>query len=429
MPQGQPIEALYLHIPFCVQRCLYCGFYSRATRRDSGMIQEYVEALTRLVDRVAQSGMLAGVRTAYIGGGTPTLAGAALVRLADAVSRACPALEEFSVEANPDSLTCELAHALRDAGVTRVSLGVQSLDDAELRSLGRVHSARHAIEAAGFAVQAGLDLSCDLMCGIPGQTLPSWESSLSGVLACGAGHVSCYPLSIEEGTPFDERVLAGTMGLPDADLQADMMLRACDLLQAGGLERYEVASYARPGHACRHNVAYWTGKQYLGLGCAASSMLSAELFLSLRSGLPLAVCSDVGEGSPGAAELGRPLAQMEGTSAFSRVRFTMPADVEGFMEAHRKSQPLPVDAETLTSRQAASEDLMLAMRMTRALSPADLGAFVARGIPEAALRRALDEAARRRLVRRGPDGSVAPTQQGWLLGNELFGLMWDTSCD
>ncbi len=421
MAQGRHIEALYLHVPFCVHRCLYCGFYSQATRRDSDVIARYIQAMARLIDQVARSGLLAGVKTAYIGGGTPTLAGPALVRLARSVSRACPALQEFSVEANPDSLTCDLAGSLHDAGVTRVSLGVQSLNDAELRGLGRVHDARQATDAAQLVVRAGLDLSCDLMCGIPGQTMSSWERSLEGVLSCGACHVSCYPLSIEEGTPFDELVLAGSMGVPDADLQADMMLRARDLLQSGGLERYEVASYARPGHACRHNIAYWTGLEYLGLGCAASSMLGPDSLRALQACLPLTGSGETGESGAGLAG--------SAFSACARVRFTMPADVQAFLGACDAGAPMPVEAESLSARQAASEDLMLAMRMARPLSAADLESFVARGIPAPALQGALDKAAERGLVALLPDGSVMPTQQGWLLGNELFGLMWDTSCD
>ncbi len=430
MPQGPRIEALYLHVPFCVHRCLYCGFYSQATRRDSEQMTSYIDALCDALGRVSESGLLAGVTTAYIGGGTPTLAGAGLVRLARAVSAACPALEEFSVEANPDSLSAELVRLLREAGVTRVSLGVQSLDDAELAALGRVHDASQARHAAQSVVQAGMDLSCDLMCGIPGQTPESWACSLAGVVECGACHVSCYPLSIEEGTPFDDLVLAGTMSLPDADLQADMMLQAQDFLQSCGLERYEVASYARPGHACRHNIAYWTGREYLGLGAAASSMLSPAMATALSSCLDVTLSGEEGSGQPVClADFAQAPDAADPQVALSRIRLTFAPDASAFIDACATGAPLRATGERLSPREAAAEDLMLAMRMVAPLDPERLEALIARGIPRSRLDDALDTALERGLITRAPDGSIAPTQDGWLLGNELFGLMWDTACD
>ena len=430
MPQGRHIEALYLHVPFCAHRCLYCGFYSRATRRGSDQMALYIDALCDTLRKVADSGLLAKVSTAYIGGGTPTLAGQGLVRLARAVSDACPAIEEFSVEANPDSLAPELVRALPDAGVTRVSLGVQSLDDAELRALGRVHDADQARRAAQSVVRAGLDLSCDLMCGVPGQTPQSWQRSLAGVVACGACHASCYPLSIEEGTPFDDLVLAGTMDLPDADLQADMMLQARDTLRSCGLERYEVASYSKPGHACRHNISYWTGRQYLGLGAAASSMVSAETAAALASCLDVEVCEDEGGRAPVSLRdfaLGTGCADSQ--KSISRIRLAFAPDALAFIGACGSGAPLHATGERLDSREAAAEDLMLAMRMAAPLKACQLEELVARGIPRAALDRAVGTALSRGLIARGPDASIAPTQDGWLLGNELFGLMWDTACD
>lgn len=417
------IEALYLHVPFCVSRCAYCGFYSQATCAGDARIAEYVVCLRDLVVRLGSAGMLRHVKTAYIGGGTPTLAGEWLVGLAREVSRQCPELVEFTSEANPDSLSESLALGLRRAGITRVSLGVQSLSDAELRGLGRAHTSQQALVAARVVKAAGFDLSCDLMCGIPGQTPASWRESLSGVLAAGVDHVSCYPLSIEEGTPFDDAVLAGAMQLPDADLQADMMLEAACMLEEAGLQRYEVASYARPGHACRHNIAYWTGACYLGLGAAAASMLTPGLacevseVLGLRAG---------GDGAATAQKLADALAcQIDA----ARVRLSFPDDVEAFVRAMGAATGPCVFLETLTSREAAAEDLMLAMRMVRGANREVLESAVERGIPRNKLDAAVKLACKDELAALDAAGSLCPTQKGWLLGNELFGIMWDTAGD
>ena len=416
----QHIEALYLHVPFCVRRCAYCGFYSQAITRGAAGMGEYVEALTGLVRRAAGAGLLQGVKTAYIGGGTPTFVGESLLPLVRAVRANCPGLEEFTCEANPDSLSAKLAHGLRDEGATRISLGVQSLDDAELRALGRAHDSAQALAAARLVKSLGLDLSCDLMCGIPGQSLRTWETSLAGVVGAGADHVSCYPLSIEEGTPFDDAVLAGRMQLPDSDLQADMMLHAADFLAQQEFSRYEVASYARRGHACRHNIAYWTGKPYLGLGAAASSMLTPQLYAELTSCMSLhASDEETGECLVASSET------LERQPA--RVRLTFDGDWKSFAYTALSDESLSAHGETLTSRQAAAEDLMLAMRMVAPLTPGQLEALVERGIPRQTLCGAIDCALAEGLVFRDAGGGIAPTQRGWLLGNELFGLMWDTA--
>lgn len=417
------IEALYLHVPFCVSRCAYCGFYSQATCANDARIAEYVECLRALVARLGSAGMFRHVRTAYIGGGTPTLAGERLMGLAREVSQQCPELVEFTSEANPDSLSESLALGLRRAGITRVSLGVQSLSDAELHGLGRAHASQQALEAARFVKAAGLDLSCDLMCGIPGQTPASWRASLAGVLAAGAEHVSCYPLSIEEGTPFDDAVLAGAMQLPDADLQADMMLEAACMLEEAGLQRYEVASYARPGHACQHNIAYWTGACYLGLGAAAASMLTPGL--ACEVGEMLGLRAD-GNGASTAQKLADALAcQLDA----ARVRLSFPDDSEAFVRAMGAAMGPRVFLETLTSREAAAEDLMLAMRMVRGATREVLEGAVERGIPCDKLDAAVKLACKDGLAAFDAVGSLCPTQKGWLLGNELFGIMWDTAGD
>lgn len=410
------IEALYLHIPFCRSKCLYCDFDSRALCGGADGADPMGAYLSCLIERLrlfGGQGALDSVRTVYIGGGTPSLLGPRLVGLVRKVRRWCDPVE-FTCEANPESFSRELAGALALAGATRVSLGVQSLNDAELRRIGRIHDAGRALEAIACAKEAGLDVSADLMCGLPGQTLASWRESVAGVIASGPDHVSVYPLSVEEGTPLDGMVESGEILVPDGDCQADEMELARTLLAEAGFEPYEVASYARPGHACAHNIAYWTGIEYLGIGRSAASMMSAETFDALRR---------LFEGP----EAGGPEASP------ARIRVVQQDDAGSRF-----------DFETLSAREAAAEDLMLACRMTRGI-PAALLNRARSVIPAEELARACGFAVDRGLARwsgaRGgntpahevPSGTafgsdLVPTHTGWLEGNELYGLFWDLAC-
>jgi oxygen-independent coproporphyrinogen-3 oxidase len=278
---------------------------------------------------------------------------------------------------------------------------VQSLSDKELAALGRIHTAAQARDRLRVAVAAGLDVSADLMCALSGQTTQSWASTLAGVMDCGVGHVSVYPLQIEEGTPFGERYADDTPPWNDPDLQAAYMEQAQDMLEAGGFARYEVASYARPGKACAHNLSYWSGRTYLGLGTRASSMLSREAYERLRT---------VAHQLP---ELG---------GRVRRVRLTCTADACTVAKAGDVAS-LPFSLELLDEAQAAAEDLMLGMRMTTGVD---------RGLLEHA-RKVLGEGrvddTLLSCVRRGlvscEEGRFAPTHVGWLRGNELFGALWE----
>ena len=303
----------------------------------------YVQALRIQLEELGELGLVDDVRTAYIGGGTPSwLRADALGSLVTCVRERCPALVELSVEANPDSLSDEVLASLVRAGAMRVSIGVQSLDDCELRALGRVHTARQARERVGAAVATGLDVSCDLMCATPHQTDESWRESLGGVLGLGVGHVSVYPLAIEEGTALARRVGTDGPAWNDPSVQASRMEQANRILAASGLTRYEVASYARPGRACAHNRAYWTGRPYLGLGTSAASMLAREGYELLRTR-----CPQLPE-APGAAV---------------RVRLTV---TTGRREValHPACAELAFDVEFLSERQALGEDLMLGARLS-----------------------------------------------------------------
>ena len=448
-------RAFYLHIPFCVARCRYCDFATTAVRHGDALIGAYVEALRALVGRVGNAGLLGRVETAYVGGGTPTMAGGALAGLASEVRDACRAagtpLGEFSSEANPESLDAELARELADAGLTRISLGVQSLDNGELARLGRAHDRNSALRAARAAREAGLDLSCDVMCAIPLQTSESLAQTLRGVLEAGVSHVSCYPLMVEEGTPLWRACESGQEAWPEDDAEADLMVAAERVLTQAGLARYEVASYARPGHACHHNIAYWTGRSYLGLGTSAASMVTPPEFAALADTLPLACTPEDPDAddpelwgtsasvAPAAAQrpfdrsahetapfvTGTELATRlleAGEQRIGRIRLRMTDNARALVDAVHDGSPLHVAVETLSTREAIAEDLMLGMRMSAGVGPELIArAHTAMG---PALNDALADVTARSLAAVTADGRLVPTEQGWLLGNELYGALW-----
>lgn len=406
------VTALYVHVPFCAQKCRYCDFDSRsfAACELDAALDSYFEQLYARLDSFGDAGALAQVRTVYIGGGTPSLAGERLVKLARRISMWCKPVE-FTCEANPESLTAELATALAEAGVTRISLGVQTLDNTELVAIGRIHDANRALAAIATVKDAGLDVSCDLMCGLPGQTAASWRSTLDVVLAAAPHHVSVYPLTLEEGTSLYRMACRDESLEPDEDFQAACMDVARQRLSSAGYHPYEVASYALDGHECAHNIAYWTGRGYLGLGRSAAGMLDDEDFDRL-AGL-----------FPGVAPRGD----------FHRVRLVQRDDAATMF-----------DAEYLSRREAAAEDLMLTCRMTRGVD-SDLLVRASRVIPADELAAACDRALELGLAtwvpehgdtHAGPIASVdviagrtcarlAPTHLGWLDGNVLFELFWD----
>lgn len=393
--------ALYLHVPFCAQKCLYCDFASWSTQRDDPLMATYVHALESQLAEVADLGLLDLCETAYVGGGTPTLLGARLPQLVTTVRRAAPQTAELTCEANPDSLTDDLIAQLASAGATRLSIGVQSTADAELEALGRIHSAAQAEARVRASVASGLDVSCDLMCAIPLQADASWARSVADVISWGVGHVSVYPLAIEEGTPFGARYAGVEPAWNDPDVQATRMEQARSLLEGRGFHRYEVASYARPGRECRHNEAYWTGLPYLGLGVGAASMLTREGYERLRGACPQLphVPDDV-----------------------ARIRLTVTSG-RAAIAADPRLAALHFDLELLDDRQAMAEDLMLGMRLVFGVPAALLAR--ARTLMGHALDDAVGRVVARGLASPTADGGLAPTHDGWLLGNELYGALWD----
>lgn len=381
----------YVHVPFCASKCAYCDFASVAGA-DPDFAEVVFAAMRTQITQWERAGLDGVIETLYFGGGTPSLHADNVLRtLAHAQQTLVVHPQaEVTVEANPDSLSAAKARAFANQGVTRVSVGVQSFDDHVLRVLGRRHDAEAAFSACRAVVDAGLELSVDLMCGIPGQEITSWSETLTRAAATGAHHASVYPLSIEDGTPMGAAVSAGLLPEPDPDLAAEMMLLAEAALGYHGLARYEVANYAEARRfESRHNTAYWTGRPYAGVGPGAHGMLDAPTALA------------VGMLSDEAVNVGR-------------VRYANPAAIDEWLVGGRE------EVEALSPYEARREDVMLGMRLTRGVAERDVAEAELQEVCSALERDGLVE-----LVSTARDGTRwRTTRRGWLLGNEVFRRIW-----
>lgn len=271
MPMDEPFS-LYVHIPFCRSLCSYCAFNTYAGL--DALIPAYVDALRREMALVAQAAdaPLAS-HTLYFGGGTPSLLAARQVEAIIAAARDSVGLRldaEITLEANPGSLDLARLEALRAAGITRLSLGVQSAHASELKLFGRAHTFAGAAQAFALARRAGFDnISIDLIYGAPHQTRQNWRETLNKTLAWEPDHISLYSLSIEPGTSLHHRAQQGLLPSPDPDLAADMYDDARAWCARAGLRQYEIANWARPGFECAHNKQYWLNRPFLGFGAGA----------------------------------------------------------------------------------------------------------------------------------------------------------------
>ena len=274
---------IYVHVPFCRSKCQYCDFYSLTTK-DDNLLDGYLDAVC---DHIKEAGPLAPnykVDSVYFGGGTPSFFGAdGLAIILTAIRRHfdVTADAEITFEANPDSVSDKLLHRLRAEGFNRVSLGIQCDNDEILKRIGRPHTYAQAVSAFQRIRKAGFrNISVDLIYGLPGQTLQSWQDTLDHVLQLNPEHISCYGLKLEEGTPlYEYREYAN---LPDDDLQADMYLAAVETLRGRGFKQYEISNFCRKGLQSRHNLKYWTGGEYLGFGPSASSDFAGKRFTLVR---------------------------------------------------------------------------------------------------------------------------------------------------
>jgi len=267
------MRGLYVHVPFCVKKCSYCDFYSLSGR--SASIDSYLDAV--ICEAGAYQGM--GFETLYLGGGTPSLLGGTGLRKLMSGLKGLfdvSGLKEATMEANPESADAALLEAALEAGINRISIGVQSLSADELSKVGRIHSNAQAVLALEEAYRAGFrNISADAILGLPGQTEETLAVTLETLLGLDITHLSLYCLALEPHTPLAQNPPGD---LPDEDTQADLYDMAVELIERRGLERYEISNFALTGYECAHNLNYWRGGEYLGLGPAAASHLGGKRY-------------------------------------------------------------------------------------------------------------------------------------------------------
>ncbi|OQY90166.1 MAG: hypothetical protein B6D41_09900 [Chloroflexi bacterium UTCFX4] len=280
------VPALFVYIPYCASICAYCDFNVYA-RRDAEF-DAYTRAVTREIEMVAQTlPARPRAKTLSLGGGTPSILSAAQI---ESIARTVAAHFEFDagaewmLEVNPGTVDFEKLRALRALGFNRLSLGVQTFDDARLRQFNRAHTAADAYDAFAWARRAGFEnINLDLIYGLPEQTLDEWRATLKRALVFQAEHLALYGLQIEERTVLKKRIDAGRVPLPDVDLAAQMYEEAVALAHAAGYEHYEISNWAKPGFASQHNKTYWLNEPYLGFGAGAHSARQGERYENIRS--------------------------------------------------------------------------------------------------------------------------------------------------
>lgn len=374
----QPPLALYLHIPFCAARCHYCDFNTYA-----GLDRFFEDYAAALADEIRRAGQARGrppVRTVFLGGGTPTALPAPLLASILAACRESFAIApaaEITSEANPGTADADLFAALRAMGVNRLSMGVQSLDDAELKWLGRIHSAAEAETAFAAARRAGFyNINLDFMFGLPGQRETTWRGTLERGLALAPEHISLYSLTVEHGTPLYDAVRRGVQPPPEDDTAADFYLLASDLLSRAGYEQYEISNWSRPGYQCRHNLVYWRHEPYLGFGAGAHSYADGRRWWNVRP-------------------------------------------VPQYIQRLRAGESPERGSEAIDERLAMGEMMMLGLRLVReGVAPARFAARFDQTL-EAVFAAEIAALTRRGLLEQ-VDGRVRLTGEGRLLGNQVF---------
>lgn len=297
---------IYVHVPFCVKKCGYCGFYSVATGKDAfeDVIERYVNAVEKqILDRTfvptdipAESAVFDTepfdvgryyVDSVFFGGGTPSLLSASSVnKILKAVDSVFSVEQntEITIESNPGTLNLEKLSGYKSAGINRISLGIQSFNDNELIQIGRIHDSKTALKTVELCRQAGFDnLNLDLIFSLPDQSLARWESNLKTAISLSPEHLSIYGLQLEEGTEFFERFKAGELDETRDELDRAMYHRTCDILGNSGFEHYEISNWSKPRHECRHNLKYWQFSDYLGIGPSAASFVNGFRFEVLPS--------------------------------------------------------------------------------------------------------------------------------------------------
>ncbi|MBR2460476.1 MAG: radical SAM family heme chaperone HemW [Clostridia bacterium] len=322
---------VYIHVPFCRSKCLYCDFYSLPSAR-AETVEAYVSAVCSHIGQMGERVGKRAVDTVFIGGGTPTILSAEqLGRVTDALSGSfnIEADAEFTVEANPATFDTDKLNALRGMGVNRISIGVQSAIGSELKLLGRTHTNLQVENAVDAVNRAGFDnFNLDIMYGIPDQTWVSFKDTLEFVKALAPTHVSVYGLQLEENTPLYDR--RARYSFPTEDEEKEMNRLAMYVLEEAGYMRYEISNYARKGYECKHNLRYWRQREYVGVGAAAHSYLDG-------------------------------------------VRYRAPSSVDEYIDAvnRRDMSTLSLDSLRIEGEERASEYVMLRMRLRDGISAAE----------------------------------------------------------
>lgn len=356
--------SLYIHIPFCLRKCRYCDFLSAP--RPEAERERYVQALIREVRSQTECPEGTPVDTAFFGGGTPSiLSGEQISRIMEALRDKFDILPdaEISLEMNPGTADADKILEFKKAGINRLSMGVQSMHDRELRLLGRIHTVREAKEAFDTARAAGFEnINIDLMSALPGQSFESWKDSLRVAVEWKPEHISAYSLIIEPGTPFCDLYEEGKLApLPDEETDREMYHYTRDFLARHGYARYEISNYALPGRECRHNSGYWTGHPYLGFGIGAASYVNGT-------------------------------------------RFSNPTDIKTYIESF--GQPVRTDIHLLSEEEKMEEFMFLGLRMT---SGVNAGLFHER------FGRTLEEVYGSLIRRHMAQGLLEETEQGFCL--------------
>ena len=322
--ENSPME-IYIHIPFCIRKCDYCDFLSGPSGPEEQA--DYVQALLREIQAV-EEGEGRSVSSIFIGGGTPSvlderLLGDILREIRNRFKMEEDA--EITIEVNPGTANIGKLQAYREMGINRLSIGLQSPEDRELKILGRIHNYGQFLETYQEARTVGFDnINIDLMSAIPDQTYEGWVKNLRTVAELEPEHISAYSLIVEEGTPFAARKL----NLPDEDTEYNMYEATAQILKEYGFEQYEISNYARKGRECRHNVGYWTRQDYLGFGLGASSLYGKE-------------------------------------------RFANTADMKKYLESSKNPEKIREQEPSLTREDEMAEFMFLGLRMTKGISKAD----------------------------------------------------------
>jgi oxygen-independent coproporphyrinogen-3 oxidase len=297
---------IYVHIPFCVRKCAYCDFVSFPAEED--VREAYV---SRLIGEIrASRDSIRTASTIFFGGGTPSLL--STDQLGRILSE-LPGAGEVSLEANPGTFDISRIKEWKELGFNRLSIGVQSFDDRILSRLGRIHGAEAAETAVRAAAEAGINTNLDLIFGVPEQAEEDWIRTLEKACSLGASHISAYSLQLEEGTRFYEEYRYGDLELPSRELDRRMYHDAVAILADHGYRRYEISNFARPGFECRHNLGYWTMKDYIGFGLAAHSFMNGRRYYNT---------SDLGEYMAGASPVEDEDQDIKGDFVFTELRLT-----------------------------------------------------------------------------------------------------------